>query len=180
MTTIKEYNGYGETLEKLLLLRTSPLAIKMIEKETDIPEDAFRPEKDRGYHYAQCQAFALSRREKMTVAMLKEDNWCPAPITAYGLDEIPERPNMRAGEPMSYEKFEPGEYERALGGEDEMMFSVPADKVDGLISDLIQSEGRLGNYITSNMIMMPNFPQPEHYKMAFKRWAWTTIRANFR
>ena len=97
MTTVKEYNSYGEDLEKLLMLRTSPLAVKMIEKEADIPEGAFRPRKDKGHHYAQCQAFALSRREKLTVAMLKEDNWCPAPVTAYGLDERPERPDMRPG-----------------------------------------------------------------------------------
>ncbi len=244
MTTIKEYNSYGEMLEKLLMLRTSPLAVKMIEREADIPEGAFRPKRDKGYHYAQCQAFALSRREKLTVAMLKEDNGCPAPVTAYGLDERPERPNMRAGQPMAYQSFQPGkyigiltaplrtatcipdivliylntaqlrslllsmkpeertnlnshffppscayavvdpiltgqcwiilpdpgEYERALGDEGEMMFSVPADKMDGLISDLSQTEGKLSNYLTSSMIMRPDFPQPDHYKRAFKQW----------
>ena len=101
MTTIKQFNDYGKTLEDLLLLRTSPIAVKMIEKEADIPDGAFRPKRDRGYHYSQCQAFALSRRERKTVAMLKEDNWCPAPVTAYGLDERPERPDMRPGEALS-------------------------------------------------------------------------------
>jgi len=76
---LKEYNSYGEDLERLLLLRTSPLAVKMLEKEGDIPQEAIRPEKDGGFHLAQCQAFAMSRRERATVAMLKEDNWCPAP-----------------------------------------------------------------------------------------------------
>jgi uncharacterized protein (DUF169 family) len=33
MTTVKEYNGYGEELEKLLLLKTAPIAVKMLEKE---------------------------------------------------------------------------------------------------------------------------------------------------
>ena len=71
MPTIKEYNQYGEELENLLGLQTSPIAVKMLEKQTDVPEGAIRPKKDRGYHLAQCQAFAMSRREKATVAMLK-------------------------------------------------------------------------------------------------------------
>jgi uncharacterized protein (DUF169 family) len=244
VATVKQYNEYGETLERLLILRTSPLAVKMIEKEADIPKGAFRPKKDKGYHYAQCQAFALSRRERMTVAMLKEDHWCPAPVMAYGLDERPERANIRPEEALVYDSFEPGkyigvltaplksatyipdvvlmypntsqlrslllsmpqeeraqinsyffppscayavvnpirtgqywivlpdpgEYERALGDEGEMMFSIPADKMDGLISNLKQSEGQLGFYTTSNMVMMPDFPQPELYKRVFEKW----------
>ncbi len=31
MNMLKEYNSFGEELEKLLILRTSPLAIKMLE-----------------------------------------------------------------------------------------------------------------------------------------------------
>jgi len=27
----------------------------------------------------------MSRRERETIAMLKEDNWCPGPLMAYGL-----------------------------------------------------------------------------------------------
>lgn len=53
MTTIKEYNRYGEELETLLRLQTSPIAVKMLETEEEIPQDAFRPKKERGEHYAQ-------------------------------------------------------------------------------------------------------------------------------
>ncbi len=70
----------------------------MLEKEEDIPEGSFRPWRDEGIHIAQCQAFALSRRQRMTVAMLKEDNWCPAPISAYGMvtprEEYPDFPQI--------------------------------------------------------------------------------------
>ena len=52
----------------------------------------------------------MSRRDKKTVAMLKEDNWCPAPITAYGLDERPERPDMVPGQAMGYYMLEPYKY----------------------------------------------------------------------
>ena len=90
MTTLKEYKSYGEELEKVLLLRTSPIAVKMLEREEDIPEEAIRPKRDRGYHLAQCQAFAMSRRQKATVALLKEDHWCWAHLIGYGLVEVPE------------------------------------------------------------------------------------------
>jgi len=90
MTTLGEFNSYGEELERLLLLRTSPIAVKMLEKEEDIPEEAIRPRRDCGIHLAQCQAFAMSRRQRATVAMLKEDNWCWAPLIAFGLVEPPD------------------------------------------------------------------------------------------
>jgi len=90
MTTAKEYNSYGEEIKKTLLLRTSPLAVKMLEKESDIPKEAIRPKRDGGYHLAQCQVFALSRRQGATIAMLKEDQWCWAPLIGYGLVEMPD------------------------------------------------------------------------------------------
>lgn len=85
MTTTDEYNSYGKTLEQSLALRTSPIAVKMLKTESDIPEYALRPKRDKNYHLAQCQAFSLSRHQGKTVAMLKEDNWCWGPLFAYGL-----------------------------------------------------------------------------------------------
>jgi uncharacterized protein (DUF169 family) len=85
MTDIKEYNKYGMFIESSLALKTSPLAIKMLKTEDEIPGEALRPKRDRGYHFAQCQAFSLSRYQDKTVAMLKEDNWCWGPLFAYGL-----------------------------------------------------------------------------------------------
>ena len=110
MADIREFNEYGKTLVQFLGMRTSPLAEKMLVNEDDIPEGAYRPRRDDGIHYAQCQAFALSRRDKRMVAMLKEDNWCPAPITAFGLDERLERPDMVPGKAFGYYRFEPGRY----------------------------------------------------------------------
>ena len=40
MTSLAEFNKYGEDLERIMLLRTSPIAVKMLEKEMDIPERA--------------------------------------------------------------------------------------------------------------------------------------------
>jgi uncharacterized protein (DUF169 family) len=120
LVMISEYNRFGEELEKLLLLRTSPIAVKMLEKEEDIPEGAFRPEEDQGIHLAQCQAFAMSRRQRISIAMLKEDNWCPAPISAYGMvtprEDYPGFPhvveNQKAAEKLAKTspEFEYGKY----------------------------------------------------------------------
>jgi uncharacterized protein (DUF169 family) len=52
MTTLDKFNLYGADLERLLLLRTSPIAVKLLKKEEDIPEGAIRPKKDRGVHLA--------------------------------------------------------------------------------------------------------------------------------
>ncbi len=60
MVTVSEFNKYGEELENALILRTSPIAVKMLEKKSDIPKEAIRPKKDRKYHIAQCQAAPIA------------------------------------------------------------------------------------------------------------------------
>jgi uncharacterized protein (DUF169 family) len=95
MTTLSEFNKYGGELERLMRLRTAPMAVKMLKSEKDIPKGAVRPWRDRQQHIAQCQAFALSRRQKQTIAMLEEDNWCFAPVIAYGLEEKPPDPELQ-------------------------------------------------------------------------------------
>ncbi len=108
MPTVKEMNSSGEELERALLLRSSPIAVKMLKSEADIPAGAFRPKKDKNKHYAQCQVFSLSRRDRLTVAMLKEDNWCLGPLLAYGLVDTP---GSQGGNPsMQYKRFEYGKY----------------------------------------------------------------------
>jgi len=241
--TIEEFKKCGEELERLLLLRTSPIAVKMLEKEEDIPEGAIRPKRDRGYHLAQCQTFAMSRRQKETIAMLKEDHWCWAPLMGYGLVENPHDPFVDShtsfpcleygkyigivSAPLKTADFEPdlvliysntaqlrtmimvaknqekalissefdpidscifsvvpvllngkyritlpdpGDYERAMAGEDEIIFSVPKDKLEGLVDGLKQLDERKSGYSYSNMIMMPDFPRPDFYKKLFEQW----------
>ena len=257
MTTLDEFNSYGEELERLLLLRTYPIAIKMLEREEDIPEVAIRPKRDRGYHIAQCQAFALTRRRGETIAMLKEDNWCWAPLIGYGLveplDENTISPliyiveNMEAAKKVAknFPRFEygkyigilsaplktasfkpdlvliysntaqlrsmlmaikykegyllksefdpidsciysvvpaiqngdyritlpdPGEYERAMAGEGEIILSVPPDRLEELVMGLRFFEKIKLGYTHLTMEMRPDFPQPEFYKELFKMW----------
>jgi uncharacterized protein (DUF169 family) len=245
MTALSEINKYGEELEKLLMLRTSPIAVKMLEKEGDIPKEAIRPKKDRGYHLAQCQAFALSRREGTTVAMLKEDHWCPTALMAYGHVQRPEsvgkwshpydcfefgkyvgiltaplksasfqpdvviiyaKPAQLRGlllsmkvddvpqvsghffppscawavlNPMKTGRYwmvmpDPGEYQRALTEEGDMMFAVPQSKLPVMMAGLRQNEHGAFSYRDHHMFMLPDFPQPDFYKEMFKSWGLDT------
>jgi uncharacterized protein (DUF169 family) len=243
MTTLSELNRCGQELESLLLLRTSPLAVKMLEKEADIPAGAIRPFKDRGIHIAQCQAFAMSRRQRETVAMLKEDNWCFAALIAYGLVDKPKDPELQlfvnfptferdkyagiVSAPLKSANFEPdvviiysntaqlrnmmltlhhrdkeslvdchlfppacayqvvpvmqngqlmvtlpdpGDYHRALAGEDEIVLSLPPDKMAWLVDGVRELEQGDFSYARASMYMQHDFPQPEFYQMLFKRW----------
>ena len=90
MIELETLHNYAEELEKRLHLKTFPLAIKLIEKEEDIPEEAVRPIKDWGYHVPLCQAFATSRREGTLIAALKEDMFCFEPVVGYGMAEPPQ------------------------------------------------------------------------------------------
>lgn len=242
MPTVAEFNRYGEELENLLGLQTSPVAVKMLEKEADIPEGAIRPKKDRDYHLAQCQAFAMSRRERVAVAMLKEDNWCPGAVLSYGLVPKPDDPAAKSqnnGEYFDYGRYigiltaplqkatfipdaviiycdtnqlrvillslknqerilvksnffpfscsnsvvpvilhneywinlpDPGEYARALTTAGEMMFSVPKDKLPALVENLRGMERNESGFAHEQMMMRPDFPQPDLYKRVFEAW----------
>ncbi len=244
MTTIKEYNQYGEELEKALMLKTSPIAVKMLESEKDIPEGAIRPKRDKGYHLAQCQAFAMTRRQGLTIAMLKEDHWCWAPLMGYGLVEDPHDafvdshaffPSFEYGKyigmvtaPLKTANFEPdmvliysntaqlrdlimipkyqdkelvksefdpidscvfsvvpvitegkyritlpdpGEASRAFAGDDEIIFSVPKDKLAGLVEGVKRSaEMRKSADDWAHILLRPDFPRPDFYKDLFRKW----------
>lgn len=89
MADLDLYRGYGDELERQLRLKTFPLALKLLESDGDIPDGAQRPLKDFGHHLSLCQAFQISRRDGIALAMLKEDNWCPEPVIGYGLGEPP-------------------------------------------------------------------------------------------
>jgi len=259
MTVLNELNRYGEELERLLLLRTSPIAVKMVEREDDIPEGTLRPKRDRGVHLAQCQAFAMSRRQGIAVALLKEDHWCWDPLISFGLVEPPDlflegrilfphmvasleaaknlaktSPRLEFGRyigvlsaPLKTAKFEPdlvmiycnpaqlrsmllgmkyregyqvtstfdpigscvystvpvllseqcqitlpdpGDYERALAGEDEVIFSVPKDRMEELMLGLRHLDERKLGYTHLAQEMRPDFPRPEFYRKLYQMW----------
>jgi uncharacterized protein (DUF169 family) len=145
MTTLGDFNRYGEEIERMMMLGTAPLAVKMLEREEDIPQGAIRPKRDRNQHLAQCQAFALSRRQRETVAMLKEDNWCFAPLIAYGLVDRPTDPDIKKF--TSFPAFQKGKY---IG-----IVSAPL-KTAGFEPDVV--------VIYSNTAQLRNMLLPVYYK----------------
>ena len=247
-------NRLGEEIERLLLLRTAPIAVRFLRDLNEIPEGAIRPKRDRGYHLAQCQAFAMTRRQRATVAMLIEDHWCWAPLIGYGMvppaeeGEIPrmvedpgaarelERtwPCLPYGRyvgivsgPLPTANFEPdlvliysntaqmrtalmaikykegrlvasefdpidscvfstvpvmltrryrltlpdpGEFQRAMAGEDEIILSVPAEKIEDVVSGLRWLEKNGQSYTRFAPDLRPDFPRPRFYKQLFKKW----------
>jgi len=88
--SLDELRETAAEIESLLRLQTYPIAIKMLKGEDEIPGDAKRPVRDFGYHLSACQAFAMSRREGVTVAELKEDMWCFEPVVGFGLAQAPD------------------------------------------------------------------------------------------
>lgn len=245
MTTLADFHSFGEEIENFMRLRTSPIAVKMLARESDIPEGAIRPKKDRGWHLAQCQAFSLSRRQGKTVAMLMDDNWCWGPLMAYGLvdpaiaekypelkNEVPRIPKLEPGKyigivsaPLNGTPFVPdivmiysnvaqlnnmlhalsfagegkvdsplypiascalsvvpalsgqycvtmpdsGELGRAMAGEDEIIFSFPAEKVETLVSQLKTFEDMHFGYKDHAFVeTCADFPRPEFYKKLFR------------
>jgi uncharacterized protein (DUF169 family) len=89
MTTSKPlkpvYKEYAEHFEKLLRMSEYPLAVKMLERDEDIPELAKRPLNDFGCHLNTCQCFALSRRVGEMIAQKQEDMWRFEPALCFGL-----------------------------------------------------------------------------------------------
>ena len=65
---------------------------------------------------------------------------------------------------------DPGEHMRALSGEDEIIISIPAAKMDELMEGQKQAEKYQQGYQNVNYMMNYNFPLPPLYQDLFKRW----------
>jgi uncharacterized protein (DUF169 family) len=87
MRSLDILHNHAESLEKLLRLKTFPIAVKLLEKEADIPEGAKRPRRDYGYRLLTCQGFSESRRAGATIAQTKEEMWCFEAAMGYGFIE---------------------------------------------------------------------------------------------
>lgn len=259
---IETMNTYGQDLLNMMVLRTYPIAIKMLKDESEIPEGAVRPKKNLREHYAACQAFGIVRRRATTLAMFIEDHWCPEPIIGYGLAEPPEDylegsfsaffvqdkeaakkrtreisllphgryagmvlgplhkanfvpdltviycnatqlrhmlfailqksgyrvtstldplwscvhsvvPSLLTGE-CEVTVPDPGEFERGAVGDDEMMLTVPAGRMEELMSGVYHYEKMGMGYRSFGRMIRGNFKQPPIYEEYFKRWGLDT------
>ena len=88
--SINVFNEYGKRIEEQIRPASHPMAVKLLESEDEIPEEAKRPKRDYGACISTCQCFALSRMYGETVAQLFEDMWCPEPVIGFGLAEPPQ------------------------------------------------------------------------------------------
>jgi uncharacterized protein (DUF169 family) len=252
MTRSQSYRAWGEELQQRLRLKTFPLAVKLLEKEADIPHGAQRPLRDLGHHLSVCQAYQISRREGTVVAMLKEDMWCFEPVVGYGLAEAPsyfleghnrfpddvttleagrhyaeQFPRLELGRyigvvsaPLKTSDFEPdlvliycdsaqlsllllareckegynlkcalsshaacvyavvpalqngqcqvavpcrGDHYVAMAGDDEMIFTIPRDRLEDLIAGL-SYVSRTGSRLPTGYALLPEYPLPGSYE----------------
>ena len=147
MTELTNWQKLGSDLISLLGLETSPLALKLITSESEIPEETLRPFKNKGQHLAQCQSFALSRRQGLTVAMTREDHWCWGPLLGYGL--VPHEPALNI---------------LATRGQAEILPRIDLNKYLGLLC------GPLNNtlFIPDMALIYSNTAQLRRMLMAFK------------
>jgi uncharacterized protein (DUF169 family) len=233
-------------------LKTFPISLKLLAKEADIPKETQRPLKNFAHHFALCQSFQLTRRDGVTIAMLKEDHWCFEPVVGYGLGEPPEHfleghnryprdvatleagrhyaaefPRLETGEyigiasaPLRATNFDPdfvmiycdsaqlsllmlgreykdgrslkcalsshaacvygvipaaqtgdcyvaipcrGDHYRAMAGDEEMIFTVPRQKLDDLMEGLRHIE-KTGSRLPQGYAVQPEYALPESYK----------------
>lgn len=87
MKSLDVIHQYALSLEKLLRLKSLPLAVKVLENEQDIPTAAKRPRRDYGYRFITCQGFSESRRAGATIVQTKEEMWCFEAAMGYGFIE---------------------------------------------------------------------------------------------
>jgi len=73
-----------EAMSTYVKHQTYPLAIKMLNSEDEIPQDAKRPLKDFGVSLTLCQALALGRREDLTIVLDKDSQSCPIALAGLG------------------------------------------------------------------------------------------------
>jgi hypothetical protein len=71
---------------------------------------------------------------------------------------------------------DPGEYERAMAGEDEIVFSVHRDKLEEVIEGLKHFEENGQGYSRFVPQMTPDFPRPPFYNELYRLWGLETTK----
>ena len=100
----------SDTLSFYIRPQTFPLALKLCQSESELPEKVRIPVRDLGYQVALCQAIGMARHYRWTLAIGKEDQCCIGGAVAIGF--IAEPPE---GFPAPAEKrLEVGKYSHLL------------------------------------------------------------------
>ena len=97
----------NETLNLYIKPQTFPLALKLCESESELPERVRVPVRDLGYQITLCQGYGIARRFRWAVAIGKEDQCCIGGASTMGF--IAERPNEELAK-----RLETGKYSHLL------------------------------------------------------------------
>ena len=72
---------------------------------------------------------------------------------------------------------DPGEVSRALADDDEIILSVPPDRLEKLVEGVKRmAEQKLNPDDWSHMLMRPDFPRPDFYDEIFKKLGMDTAK----
>ena len=81
---MEKWISLGEKLRYLVNPSTFPVAVKLLEREDEIPQKSKRPLRDLKVKMAPCQGSSMARRYGWTVAFTHEDQGCAIAAHTYG------------------------------------------------------------------------------------------------
>lgn len=81
---LKEFHSITQEMDKYLHFESFPLAIKMIEDESEIPEKTVRPSVHMKKRLMMCQGFGICKSVGRTMAFMAEDTCCMEGATRLG------------------------------------------------------------------------------------------------
>lgn len=87
---LKIYQEYGKKIEEFLRPLSFPIAIKLIQNESEIPSNHKRPKADLKVQTFLCQAFKMVRSYGWTMVVTEEDCNCKLARSVYGWDPMTE------------------------------------------------------------------------------------------
>ena len=129
-------NDAALLLKDALKLTLNIQAVKLIEDPADVPETAIRAREKFG-HLSLCQAFALTKREGLTLYTDASSEWCWAPVVALGYADCSPgtesyeiiKPLMGIPDPGKAERFF-SEFPRLPLGKYKGVLLAPADRAE--------------------------------------------------
>ena len=129
-------NEAAARLRDALKLTLNIQAVKLIEDPSEVPESALRAREAFG-HLSLCQAFALVKRQGLTVYTDKSSEWCWAPAVALGYADCSPgtesyeiiKPLMGVPDPEKAERFF-AEFPRLPLGKYKGLLMAPADRAE--------------------------------------------------
>ena len=129
-------NEAAVKIKDALHLTLNIQAVKLIEDPSEVPANALRA-RERFGHLSLCQAFALVKRDGLTVYTDKSSEWCWAPVVALGYADCSPgtesyeiiKPLMGIPDPEKAERFFT-EFPRLPLGKYQGVLLAPADQAD--------------------------------------------------